>query len=207
MTIRKALLRSAARRVYEADGAAVRNLQKRGYVPDSLLDVAGRTVAVRTAADREFSVSRRADGEIATLTNADEAAVVAPAIDDSDNVEIYAFDPKVVIEAAKKEITARKALYPTISDKGPIFLSLDAYQSDSVPLASKARWKKVLALREIPRSRLRPEASATGSSVLAFRERVHREWAELLGMPEDEVAVDLHILGRRGKSRSRNKNP
>jgi len=207
MGIRKEQLRKAARHVYGAEGAWVRNLQKRGYLPDSLLEVAGRTVAVRTAPDREFSISRRADGEFATLGKVDEVAVVAPAIDHAETVEVYAFDPALVLEAAKKEAAARKALYPALSDKGPVFLSLEADQPGTLPLANKARWKKVIHLGDIRRDAQTEEASTTASSVRRFRKRVHREWAELLGLAQDEVAVDLHILGPRGKAGRRNKNP
>jgi hypothetical protein len=181
----KAMLRDAVAFIY-GEKSEVVLLSRRGIIPGSLLGAGDRAIAVRVAPDREFSLTRRRDGGVATIPDVQEVAVAAPCRDQSESVEVFAFSPKLIIEEFKRAVTAQRALYPKVS-KGPVFVPLDTPQADGTPLTEKALWREV-----VPIDRLPPHSP--DNSLQEFRQRVHREFARLTGLSEAEVEVEFRIV-------------
>jgi hypothetical protein len=195
--LRRADLRDCVSRLYQANGSVVREIRRRGIVPGSLLDVSGRTIAVRTSLDRDFSITRRSDGSPATISSADEVVVITPCPHDPSLLEVYAFDPAVIVERFWQSVAAQKAQYPAIGEKGPVFIGLDGAEEDKERLSTKARWKKLVSAEPTP---LRSKSAK--ETLDQFRRRVHREFAHVVGLSENEVAVELRIVPLRPSAKS-----
>jgi hypothetical protein len=181
----KEQFRQAAVRVYEMNGAIVTRERVKGAPPYSRVKITvgseTRSTAIRTTRDRELAVTRHPDGRIAILSKVDEVAAVCPALDMPGHLEVLAFDKNVVLEAAEHAFARQRERYPDVSPKSPVFISLDEPEG----LGGKVRWRKVVPITA-------PMQEAP--SMAEFRDRVHRDFAALQGLPLEEVSVEFRIL-------------
>jgi hypothetical protein len=198
--MRKADLRLLAAEAYRLEGATVVSKKGRGLVPNARLVVtkSGRAivVAVRSSLDRELAVTRHLDGRIAIVPEVDEVAVVCPSLEAEGRFEVLFFDKTIVLAAAERAIAYQQQHHPNVAPKAPVFLPLEAASDSSLP---------GLATQASRRITMSPSDSDAGGNaqyddtIREFRDRVLREFADLLRLSLDEVAVELHILTpRRG---------
>jgi hypothetical protein len=194
MKPRKSLLRIAARRALESRGFQVSDILGPGIVLGGrLLAVKGsksRTVAVRTATDRQLGLIRDAVGKWKTIPRMDEVVVVAPAIGNSDFVDVLGFKPKILLERFDEELERLQRCNPRFSAKAPVFLRLDERRRQPqllLPaLKDDARWTLKVPL---PHS-----VDLFGVTSAAFVDRVRAEFAHLHGVTRDEVQVEFRII-------------
>lgn len=202
MRLKKSGLRQLAVYAYIDDDATVKAIKGPGLVPHARVEVTTsegtKTVAIRSSLDRELAVTRHADGSIGIIPKVDEVAVVCPSLQGGDLVEVLRFDKSVILAAAEEAIARQKQCYPDASPKAPVFIPLDGTpDSPSSRLAEKAHWRKSFPAT-LP---AREKRSSDDESMREFRDRVHREFADLQDLPIEEVAVDFRILTPRRRRR------
>jgi hypothetical protein len=136
---------------------------------------------------------RNPDGSWKTIPNVDEVVAVTPAADELRSVEVFGFDPKVLIKIFDAALAAQLKRYPRLSKEAPIFVSLDEGRRGGTTktisgLKAQAQWSLILSL----------DSTTTGGSSRSeantgFIERVKREFAELNGVDVSKVSVDFRI--------------
>ena len=85
-------------------------------------------IAVRTSSDREVGLLRRASGRWRTVENVDLVVVSVP-MEDAPAVEVFGFDPGVLIEAFKVMVkVTERGNRDRSRFKVPVFMSLDDYK-------------------------------------------------------------------------------
>jgi hypothetical protein len=177
-------------------GYAVELKSKPGVAPGAqLTGIKGsetRTFAVRSCLNRKVKGVRHEGGTWKTLPDVDEVVVVAPRRGDPLAIEIFGFDPEVVVKALDRALAdqRRRGLNPK-SDE-PVFVSLDERQprgsETATPgLKSKARWSKVLpiSLADAPGPQSKHE--------IGLLEHLRREAAAWTNMDVRDVAIDIHL--------------
>jgi len=123
-------------------------------------------------------------------------------VEDPGAADVYVFESKVIEAAFEQTVAAQRERYPGISDKAPVFISLDrplpGSSEGSAPFSNQARLKKPAKIKRSWRKGNSQPTSAKGTpqqeSMAQFRERVRFEFAELQGLPVTEVAVEFRIL-------------
>jgi hypothetical protein len=146
-------------------------------------------------------LTRHPNDKWVTVPNVDEVVFAVPALDGSDAAEVLSYSPDVLVDAFDRALEVQKGRNKALSHKAPIFIALDeSADGDLVAsgLRSKAQWTTV-----IPMGSIRRLAAARGESFVEFRQRVHREFAQLQGLDVHEVDVEFIIKGlaRAGKDK------
>jgi hypothetical protein len=146
-------------------------------------------VAVRTSLDREIGLMRDHRGHWRTIPKVAMVVVAVPAVDDPASVEVFGFDPQVLIREFDAALDAQLERYPDLSHKAPIFVSLDKVSGKAKSgvfsgLMTKSQWREMLPLNSVS-----PQEEAN----VGFIERVKREFAELMGVDVSKVSVDFHL--------------
>jgi hypothetical protein len=196
--MRKRKLRECAARLFRQRGYDVALVGGRGVTPGARLRVVKDDrkqyeVAVRTSTDREIGCTRRLDGEWSTLPKMDEVIVVVPSTDDPALVEVFSFDPQVVVSALNKALDAEKARRPNLSYKVPIFIALDDLRRGpkkemTQGIKHACNWSELASLSEEPTA-----ADGRTEPVGQFIERVKREYALLNKVDVSKVRVAFTI--------------
>jgi hypothetical protein len=154
---------------------------------------------VRTSSDRWLGWMRAADRwrglEVAEL-------IVAAVLNKQKNqAEVYALAPKDVREAFDRNLAARKAQNPTLSETAPNFVCMDQDErggpaSVGSNLKAKALWSYDLPLDAVgpPEESDAPKpAAAPNETKEGFAARVRQEFANLIGVSVEKVSVDFHV--------------
>jgi hypothetical protein len=122
----------------------------------------------------------------------DEIIVVVPSRMDQTMVEVFSFDPKVVIAALNQELELRKARNPDISYKTPVFVGLDDRHRRNPEevvsgIKSKCNWSELVPLKSAPKSVLK----AKPETIPEFIRRVQHEYALLTKNDVEKVEVEI----------------
>jgi hypothetical protein len=192
--LRKAHLRECARKALENRGYSVKDLGGPGVVPGARLRISKGsktyTVAVRTSLERKVGLVRNPDGGWMTVPSVDRVVVVTPA-EDPNCAEVLGFTPAAIIKVFDKVLAARKKQNPDFSSKAPIFVALDPVKRGNKTfrgLKELSAWQRDVPLASVP-----SQPSAKGEPVPAFVDRVKREFAQLIGIKEENVTVEFLI--------------
>ena len=193
----KSQLRACARTALEQRGFSVELIPGAGVVPGVRLKATKNSntliVAVRTSLRRAIGLMRNPDGGWKTIPNVDEVVAVTPATDDLRCVEVFGFDPKILIKIFDAALAAQLKRYPRLSNEAPIFVSLDEGRRGGTTktisnLKAQAQWNLIMPLDLTTTAGSYRSEANTG-----FIERVKREFAELNGVDVSKVSVDFRI--------------
>ena len=193
--LRKAHLRGCARKALEDLGYSVKDMGGAGVVPGARLRISkgskAETVAVRTSLERKVGFVRNPDGGWMTLPFVDRVVVVTPSAEDPNCAEVLGFTPAAIIKVFDKLLATRKKQNPDFSPKAPIFVALDPSKRGNKTyqgLKKLSAWQRDVPLASVP-----SQPSAKGEPVSAFVDRVKREFAQLIGIKEENVTVEFLI--------------
>ena len=193
--LRKAHLRECARKALEDRGYSVEDIGGAGVVPGARLRISRgskkNTVAVRISLERKVGFVRNPDGGWKTLPFVDYVVVVTPSAEDPNCAEVLGFTRKAITEVFDGELAARKKRNPDFSPKAPIFVPLDPIKGGKASdrgLKGLKGWQRDVPLASVP-----SQQRAKGEPVSAFVDRVKREFAQLIGIKEENVTVEFLI--------------
>lgn len=191
--LRKAHLRECARKALEDDGYSVEDVGGPGVVPGARLRISkgpkAHTVAVRTSLERKIGLVRNANGGWMTVPSVDRVIVVTPSAEDPNCAEVLSFTSDAIIKAFNEVLAERKESKPNFSPKAPIFVALDASRRGKATkrgLKELSKWK-----REVPLASVSGQQSS--NEVRMFVDRTKREFAQLIGVAEEDVTVQFLI--------------
>jgi hypothetical protein len=195
MVRNKRLMRDAARIVLERRGYKIQIKTGRGLVEGARL-LATKSdeetvVGVRTSYDRVLSLTRHRDGSWRTLVSVNLLLVVAPQKNDSDILEVLAFDPSKIKQLFDRALKAMKKKRQDPGLEIPIVVPLDHTSRKDV--GHDVRGLKDAATYTVP---LAVEEVAAHSPTLqkeTWIDRVKREFAERNGVDVNKVTVEFRI--------------
>jgi hypothetical protein len=179
-------------------------------------DGASINVMVRTSSDRWVGWMRDNAGGWKGLQATDLVVVAAANSQyNPSSADVFVFEPSVVRDAFDRNLASRLHHSPTLSRSAPIFVCLDPAKAGSPTsaggdLKSKATWRGATTL---PRSKGAPDPSAREDHQVddhrvedhrvedhrpedpsdGFAARVRKEFADLVGVSVDRVAVEFRV--------------
>jgi len=179
---RKALSERGYERIEPVRGAAGARLEctKNG---------ASVLALVRTSANRAVGWMRdEATGAWRGLHEA--GVVVVAALDDESKptrVEVYGFAPSALREALDAMLAVRVARAPELARSAPVFVYLDD-RRPGLPGGVKdaALWRTTLPLPGA-------QSASAAAAKAGFVARVREQFARLMGVPVDKVAVEFRV--------------
>jgi hypothetical protein len=190
--LRKAHLRECARKALEIRGYTVEDIGGAGVVPGARLRISKgsqkNTVAVRVSLERKVGFVRNPDGGWMTLPSVDYVVVVTPSAADLNRAEVLGFNRKTITEVFDAVLAARKKRNPDFSPKAPIFLPLDPIKGGKGLKGLLAPWQVDVSLASVP-----SQQAAKKDQVAAFLDRVKCEFAQMIGIEEKDVTIQVQI--------------
>jgi hypothetical protein len=193
--ITKEMLRRASFLALTDDGFTVSLVNGPGIVPGAQLKTEKkgeepRTISVRTSLDREVGLLRQRNGKKwRTISRVDEVVVAVPDTEDASKIEVFGFDPDVLIAVFDAAMEGRKQSIN--AHKAPLFVPLDRVRKSAagnvIPaLKSKALWRKVVPLEQLSIS----NAPSKNSAALLI-DNFKRELAAELNAKEVRVEITI----------------
>jgi hypothetical protein len=191
--MKMALMRAVAPAVLARRGLEARSKGGKGVLPGSRLSVKNKMgrefdYAVRASVQRNLSFTRLLDGKWRTLHAMDFVLAIVPALDEAQDIEVYAFKAKALIEKFNEAWNALEKAGRSLGPQMPIFVPLDkasrrSLGHDVASLKEVALWSE---------SFNRSQVKAMGA-VDDFYERVRQEFADRVGVEVGKVDIEFRI--------------
>ncbi len=203
-SMKKTILRACAQAALRRRGYDVRVIAGPGVVPGARLNAKkGKEdldIAVRTSTKRDVTLLRRADGKWRTIPGVDEVVVAVPAEDTEDLVEVFAFEPEVMLELFDRAVEIQRKRNSNVSEKLPICVALDEGRSRGfgksiAGLKNKKKWRQPITINAsiLEIAKKLESAKKADDGALNFIERVKRDFAERNGVDVSKVSVHFAI--------------
>jgi hypothetical protein len=198
-TNRRRLLRALGKLALEQRGYNVEVKRSLGVAPGAQLvgtkDSETRRFAVRACLNRRVQGVRHENGSWKTLPDVDEVVVVAPSRGNPAVVEVFGFEPEIVVHALDSALADQRDRDLNPKPEDPVFVSLDKRHprrgAHVIPgLKRKAKWSRVLptALVDSPRPR--------SEHKIGLLEHLRREAAAWTNDDTSDIVVDIHFTKR-----------